>query len=318
MDEAFLQILRKQIHVSNKFLVVSHIRPDGDAVGSLLGMGLSLQAAGKDVEMLLSDGVPGDFQHLHGSELVKTKTTGIFDYTITVDCSDMERTGGALRDYSVPDLNIDHHPTNLNFAKNNLVDPNAVATAEILAEYLPKLELPITQPVAAALLNGIITDTIGFRTYNMTPNALRTAANLMDLGVNLPELYHRSMLSRSFNALRYWGAGLSKLQRDGRMVWTSLTLSDRDAIGYGGRDDADLVNVLTSLKDADVVLIFIEQSQDRVKVSWRAQPEFDVSKIALQFGGGGHKAAAGAEIAGTLTQVKSQVLKATKTLFDEN
>jgi phosphoesterase RecJ-like protein len=102
------------------------------------------------------------------------------------------------------------------------------------------------------------------------------------------------------------------------MVWTSLTLSDRDAVGYGGRDDADLVNVLTSLKDTDVVLIFIEQSQDRVKVSWRAQPGFDVSKIALHFGGGGHKAAAGAEIAGTLDRVKAQVLQATKTLFDEN
>jgi phosphoesterase RecJ-like protein len=317
MDESLLQIIRKQVNSAKNLLIVSHIRPDGDAVGSLLGLGLSLQAAGKDVQMVLSDGVPGDFRHLHGSEHIRTQPEGAFDFVISVDCSDLERAGGALNGYSVPDLNIDHHPTNLNFAKINLVDVEAVATAEMLAEYLPQFGLPINPHVATALLNGIVTDTLGFRTYNMTPKALRVAADLVEAGAPLPELYHRSLLSRSFNALCYWGVGLSKLQREGRMVWTSLSADDRRTVNYPGRDDADLINVLTTLRDADVVLIFVEQANGRVKVSWRSQPDFDVSKIAQGFGGGGHKAASGAEIEGSLAKVEEKVLKATRTLFDE-
>jgi len=316
MDEDLLQILRKQVHVASSLLVVSHIRPDGDAVGSLLAFGLSIQAVEKEVQMVLSDGVPADFRHLHGSDQVRAKPEGLFDFVVAVDCSELDRTGGALNRYSMPDLNIDHHPTNTNFAKINLVDVKAVATAEMLAEYLPKLDLPITPPVANALLNGIITDTIGFRTSNMTPKALRVAADLMELGGDLPDLYHRALLSRSFDALRYWGSGLSKLRRDGGLVWTSLTLADRRAIGYPGRDDADLVNILTTMRDAEVVVVFVEQTKNRVKVSWRAQPRFDVSKIAQLYGGGGHKAAAGAEIEGTLLQVENEVLMTTKTLFD--
>ncbi len=318
MDEGLLQILRKQLYAAKNILIVSHVRPDGDAVGSLLGLGLSLQAVDKEVQMVLSDGVPGDFRHLHGSDQIRTKSQGVFDFVATVDCSDLERTGDALNGQTIPDLNIDHHPTNLNFAKINLVDEKAVATAEMLAEYLPELDLPITQPVANALLNGIITDTIGFRTYNVTPASLRIAARLMDLGAELPELYHRSLVSRSFKALRYWGCGLSNLHRDGRMIWTSLTLADRNEVGYPGRDDADLINLLTTIRDADVVLVFTEQTQERIKVSWRAQPGYDVSKIALRFGGGGHKAAAGAEIEGNLRTVRNEVLRSTKVLFDEN
>lgn len=313
-----LQILRKQLYAAKNVLIVSHIRPDGDAVGSLLAFGLSLQAIDKEVQMVLSDGVPADFRHLHGSDQIKTKPEGVFDFVATVDCSDLERTGGALNNHAVPDLNIDHHPTNLNFAKINLVNEGAVATAEMLADYLPKLDLPITQHVAAALLNGIITDTLGFRTFNVSSAALRTAADLIELGAKMPDLYHRALLSRSYDALRYWGRGLTNLQRDGRMVWTSLTLADRNAVGYPGRDDADLINVLTTIRDVDVILVFIQQTKERVKVSWRAQPGFDVSKIALNFGGGGHKAAAGAEIEGSLKKVQNEVLKATKALFDEN
>jgi phosphoesterase RecJ-like protein len=94
-------------------------------------------------------------------------------------------------------------------------------------------------------------------------------------------------------------------------------VEDRRAVNYPGRDDADLINVLTTLREADVVLIFVEQTNGRVKISWRSQPGFDVSKIAQEFGGGGHKAAAGAEIQGNLVQVKEKVLSATRTLFDE-
>jgi phosphoesterase RecJ-like protein len=317
-NEALLQITQKQFQAAKRILVISHIRPDGDAVGSLLGMGLSLQEIGKEVQMVLSDGVPRNFRHLVGSNLIKNHPQGDFDLITVLDCSDLKRVGGALNGYSVPDLNIDHHPTNLNFAHINLVDTKAVATAEMLAEIMPRIGLPITQPVASALLNGLITDTLGFRTFNMTPKALRTAANLMETGVDLPNLYHQALLTRSFEAARYWGAGLSHLQRQGRMIWTTLSLRDRQEIGYPGHDDADLINLLTTIEDAEICIIFVEQDENHVKVSWRSQPGLDVSQIASHFGGGGHKAAAGAEIEGSLLEVQSRVLQATTVLFDRD
>jgi bifunctional oligoribonuclease and PAP phosphatase NrnA len=317
MVDALLQIAQKHVQVARRVLVVSHSRPDGDAVGSLLGLGLSLQSAGKEVQMVLSDGVPTHFRHLPGSDQIRHHPEGTFDLIVVVDCSDLNRTGGALNGYPIPDINIDHHPTNLQFARLNLVESDAVATAEMLAEYLPRLGLPVTQPVATALLNGLITDTLGFRTFNMTSRALRVAADLMEVGVDLPSLYHRALLTRSYEAVRYWGSGLSKLQREGRLVWTSLTLADRYAVGYPGRDDADLINLLSTLEDVDVVVLFVEQTRGRIKVSWRSQLGFDVSQIALSFGGGGHLPAAGAEIEGDLDEVQARVLHATRSLFDE-
>ena len=145
----------------------------------------------------------------------------------------------------------------------------------------------------------------------MTPTALRLSAGLMELGADLPELYRVGLGQRSFEAARYWGSGLERLQREGRMVWTSLLISDRRAVGYGGNDDADLVNFLSST-NCDVVVLFNEQKGDRVKVSWRARPGLDVSNLALQFGGGGHPAAAGTELPGSMADVQQQVLTATR------
>src|SRR3990170_3727284 len=147
-NEALLQIAHKQFQAAKRVLVLSHLRPDGDAVGSLLGLGLSLQEIGKDVQMVLADGVPSNFRHLPGSDQIHTHPEGEFDLIAVVDCSDLQRIGDALNGYSIPDINVDHHPTNLHFAHLNLIDVQAVATAEMLAEFLPKLNLPVTQPVA--------------------------------------------------------------------------------------------------------------------------------------------------------------------------
>jgi len=298
-----------------RILICSHIRPDGDAIGSLLGFGLSLQGAGKDVQMVLEDGVPKPFKNLSGYKSILRHPIGQFDFIIVVDCSDLARVGKVLEGLGQPDLNIDHHITNLNFAKINLVDPTAVATSAILTEHLPKLGFTLSLDVASALLTGLVCDTIGFRTSNMTPGALRLAASLMECGANLPELYQKALLQRSFNATRYWGSGLIKLQRENGLVWTNLTLNDRDAACYPGNDDADLINVMSSIDDAEVVVIFIEQKNTQVKVSWRSQVGIDVSQIALKFGGGGHPAASGAEVPGDLTTVQASVLEATRPLL---
>lgn len=317
MNNAVHGQIRELLTHAHRILVVSHVRPDGDAVGSLLGLGLALQAADKQVQMVLADGVPRNFRYLPGSNQVERRASGEFDCTAILDCSDLERTGGVLADRPA-DLCIDHHITNLNFAKINCVYPAAVSTSSILAEHLDDWGLPITQPVAAALLTGIISDTLGFRTSNMTPDALRQAATLMELGADLPKLYNLALVGRSFESIRYWGQGMQRIQREGSLVWTALTLEDRKMATYPGNDDADLVNLLSTIDDSDIVVMFVEQNGNRVKVSWRARPGWDVSKIALQFGGGGHPAAAGAEISGNLAEVQEQVLQVTRAALNSS
>lgn len=308
--------IRRRIAGANRILVVSHIRPDGDAVGSITGLGLCLENAGKNVQLVLSDGVPPALRHIAGSNLIVKKPEGDFDLIIVVDSSDLERTGKALEGQPQPHINIDHHITNLMFAEVNLVDPEAVATAGLITSHLQKWGLEFTSDAASALLSGIVSDTIGFRTSNMNPGALRLAARLMDLGADLPTVYNQVLLRRSFSAALYWGCGLGRLQRNDRLVWTSLTLADREKADYPGNDDADLINVLSAIDDADIAVIFVEQRGGHTKVSWRAAPGLDVSRIALQFGGGGHVAASGADISGSLEAVQEAVLEATIRLLD--
>jgi phosphoesterase RecJ-like protein len=318
IDKVLLGTAGSQLSAAQRILVLTHARPDGDGIGSLLGLGLALQIAGKSVQMVLTDGIPASLRHLEGIAQVKNHPEGQVDYICVLDCSDVERVGNGLVKGLQPDLNIDHHATNLNYARLNLVDTQAVATAEMVAELLRTMEIPLTQPVASALLTGLITDTIGFRTYNMTPKAMRLAANLMEAGGNLSELYRRALVNRSYEAARFWGVGLNQLEREGRLIWTTLTIADRTASNYPGQDDADLANILSAIDGADIALIFMEQPDGRVKVSWRAQSGFDVSQIAMSFGGGGHPAAAGVELDGNLQQVQASVLAATRPLLNRN
>jgi phosphoesterase RecJ-like protein len=307
-----------KIKESSSFLIASHVRPDADAVGSLLGFGLALKSAGKQVQMVLEDGA-GKYSYLPGSDCIATEPMGDVDMLIIVDCSDPMRVGKILTDYPQPDLVVDHHITNLNFGKFNLVEGEQVATAAILFDYLPLWGLSIDAPVATCLLSGIIGDTIGFRTSNVDAEVLRKAADLMDLGANLSDIYRSELVLKSFEAIQYWGPGLNRLQRKNGLVWTSLTLEDRKKSAYPGKDDADLVNVLSSVNGADIALIFIEQSKNQVKVSWRARPGIDVSKIAFKFGGGGHAAAAGADLEGSLEEIQKRVIIETeKLLVDKN
>lgn len=307
--------IRQAFQNAHTILIASHIRPDGDAVGSLLGLGLALQEAGKQVTMVLSDGVPASFRQLPGANLVQRKSPDeSHDLAVVVDCSDLQRTGTALGGRT-PDINIDHHVTNLNFARINLVCPDAQATCGILAENLEAWGLKVSEKTAKSLLTGLVTDTIGFRTSNVTANTLRLAAWLMDHGANLADLYNRAIVRRSFEAARYWGQGLTHLQRSGRIVWTALSLKDREISSYNGNDDADLVNVISAIDESDIGMIFVEQQNNHVKVSWRAQPGWDVSQIALKFGGGGHPAASGADISGTMEDVQARVLDATRLIL---
>jgi phosphoesterase RecJ-like protein len=314
--------ISQQLKSATRFLVITHQRPDGDAIGSMLAMGLALIDAGKVVQMVVKDGIPENFCFLEGTNLVTMQPSGSVDYIIVVDSAEVERTNTDFKGYDSPDLNIDHHKTNSLFAKINLIESEAVATSEILAKHLPDFGLSITKPIADALLVGIVTDTIGFRTTNVNPKVLRMVADLMDYGGDLADIYYKTMVEQSLAAARYWGAGLSKIQMKDGLVWTTLSLKDRDSAGYPSRDDADLVKILSAIEGAKIAIILTEQAAGYVKISWRlcgsGDTDLDVSEIAQKFGGGGHKAAAGADVKGNLDEVLSLVLVETKVSMDQS
>lgn len=302
-------VIKNLFQNAQKIAVASHIRPDGDAVGSLLGLGNALIAAGKDVQLVLQDGVPSDQTNLPGAELVKRKVDGDVDLFIAVDCSDLARLGTVLGDRMV-DLNIDHHITNINFAKVNFVLPEAAATCEVIASHLACWGLPLNKNSATCLLAGIITDTIGFRTSSTTSTTLRLAADLVDQGIDLYQVYYDNLVKKPLRSIRLWQKGLSGLQKVDRLIYTVLSLADKKSIGYDGNDDADLINIMNSIEDVDIAIVFVQLSKNIVKVSWRSRPGFDISRVAIKFGGGGHPAASGAEIAGELDEVVSRVVAA--------
>jgi phosphoesterase RecJ-like protein len=308
--------IKERLKNASNILIASHVRPDGDAIGSLLALGLAIKDAGKSVQMVLVDGVPASFRHLDGSELILKEPAGGHDTFITVDCADFKRTGKVFESFGQPDINIDHHKTNEKFGKLNLIEAEEVATAAILTNHLPEWGLKITKPIGAALLTGIITDTLGFRTSNTTPESLRQCAMLMETGANMPDLYMRSLVRKSFPAAKYWGAGLSSMEHDNGIVWGTLTLEDRKRSGYSGNDDADLINMISAIDGNKVGMIFVEQNDSHVKISWRAlEADIDVSQVAKHFKGGGHAAAAGADIPGTLGEIQPLVLKKTRDML---
>ncbi len=265
MNSVTTGAIKERLEQAKNIVIASHVRPDGDAIGSLLGLGLALMDAGKSVQMVLADGVPASFRHLEGSELIVKQPTGEHDTFITVDSADFKRVGKIFEDFGQADINIDHHKTNENYANLNLIEADEVATAAVLASHLPEWGYKITKPIAAALLTGIITDTLGFRTANTNPSALRVCAELMETGVDMPDIYMRSLVQKTFVAAKYWGAGLSNMEHKDGIVWSTLSLDDRKRAGYGGNDDADLINMISAIEGEKVGMIFVAQGDNHVK-----------------------------------------------------
>lgn len=319
LNKALVDAARQKIADAKTILVASHVGPDGDAICSTLGLGLALKAAGKDVQMVLSDGPGSGFEHLAGVETIQRKAQGAFDLVISVDCADQERLGTSIKTQPQVDVNIDHHVTNTMFGALNLVDIEAVAACAIVAEQLEGLGLAFSPEVVDALLTGMLTDTLGFRTSNMTAHALRIAADLLERGAHIQPLYERALLRRSYAAMRFWGAGLSKItmEPDG-LLWTTLTVEDRKQAGYTSSDDAELINTLAATEGAKITMLFIEHQDKQTKVSWRSRGDYDVAAIASSFGGGGHRAASGASVAGSLDEVRAKVLAATHAVLAED
>jgi len=259
------------------------------------------------------DPIPARFNYIPGAKAIVQDTSATFDLVISLDCSDLERLGHFAQMptfESVPLLNIDHHLTNLYFGTVNLVDPHASSTAEVVLRLLDYMAVPLDAELAICLLTGIVTDTRGFRTSNVTIQVMEAALRLIKAGASLPHITQRGLDRRSIVAMRLWGAALTQLQVSGRVIWTSIPLAMRRAAGYTDNGDAGLVSFLISANDADATVVFVEREDGRIEVGFRAAPDFDVGHVALVLGGGGHALAAGCTLPGPMSKAQAQVLVA--------
>ncbi|MDY7042023.1 MAG: DHHA1 domain-containing protein, partial [Chloroflexota bacterium] len=230
-------------------------------------------------------------------------------------CSDLRRLGPVYNAQElavVPIINIDHHITNMEFGTVNWIDPTATSTAEIVLELIQRLGIPLNQTIATCLLNGIVTDTRGFRTPNITRRAMEAAITLMNAGAPLAKINDQVFNRRPLADIRLWAEVLRTIRLEGPIIWVEITPAMRQACGFTEEGDAGLASFLITANEADIAVVFNQQDDGRIEVGMRAIPSVDVSAVALSFGGGGHPQAAGFGLNGSLTSVRKQVIAALK------
>lgn len=315
-----LQTIIRLIREAGRILIITHVAPDGDAIGSALALTHALEALGKECVPVCRDPVPLPYRYLPGSDRLTNAPRGSFDLVISLDCSDLQRLGTVYdreRYAHIPLINIDHHVTNVQFGTVNWVDPRAAATAQMLVHLIRALEIPLNETIATCLLNGILTDTRGFRTSNTTPEVMEDAVTLMRAGAPLAEITEQVFNRHPLTMIRLWSEALQGLRLDGHVLWTQITREMRERTGHLEESDGGLVSFLASAVEADIAVVFNEQADGQVDVSIRAVPGFDVSQVALSLGGGGHPQAAGCTLPGPLDVVRERVLAALQQAWAE-
>ncbi len=303
---------------ARRVLVFSHVRPDGDAIGSLLAMGLALVDAGvPHVEMWSEDGVPESLSFLPSADRVKRPPAepAAFDVVVAVDTAAKKRGGervlGAIADGATV-VNIDHHVSNEGYGDVNHVDPAAPATGQILYEFLTDQGFPITANIGQSLYAAIATDTGFFqyprtsaRTHEIVAAIVRTGVDLAGVAAML----NGNSSRRRFELMRVF-LDCAKFECDGRLVSSALSMADTQSVGATPEDSEGLIDLIRGVAGVRVAIFFEEMPEQKVRISMRSKsPEVDVSELCGRFGGGGHPAAAGARVAGDLAGVQTQVLE---------
>jgi phosphoesterase RecJ-like protein len=297
---------------AQRILAITHVQPDGDAIGSLMGFTHAMRGLGKHVTPACQDEPNQRFDYLNGVRDVSRSGEGDFDLIVALDASDLARLGNVfmpVQHANIPMVVFDHHITNTQFGAVNVVEPGLSSTAEVVLLLTRRMNIPLTADIAVALLTGVITDSLAFRTSNTTPDTLAAAMELMQAGAPLVEITRKALTLRSFDSLKMLGMGLNAAQLDGRVAYALLTRKLRKEMGIReDRGDAGLVGMLITAQEADVAAVFVELPDGNIEIGFRSQPGFDVSQVALELGGGGHPAAAGCTLPGPMRDAVSRVL----------
>jgi phosphoesterase RecJ-like protein len=328
--------LLEALAAARKVLLLAHVYPDGDVLGSQLGLGLALRASGRAVSFACHHAVPESFLFLPGAAEVQQwkEGQGGHDVVVTLDTPDPGRVGGLLdgcRGPGVRVLNIDHHGDNRRYGDVNWIEPGAAATGEMVRDLLEAARLPLTTEVAVNLYTAIVTDTGSFRYSNTTPKTLRAAADLVEVGADPAAIGISLYETRHLAGLHLLGNLLQEIRTNatGTVAW--MVIDHQRATSPDLLEAEEFVNYPRSIRTAKVAVLFRELGGDpsggspsspagavgataapapAVKVSLRSKGEINVARVAARFGGGGHPNAAGVVVKGRLDDVRLEVLEA--------
>ena len=308
------RIIEKIIN-SKTILIISHENPDGDAVGSTLGLYFGLKKLNKEVVPILPNRVPQIYSFLEGAEVFKTDfdPEGI-ELAIILDCSDIGRVESLKKKLiKIPiKINIDHHPSNFSFGELNFIDPKASSTSELVLKLLVDLNVEIDKRIANPLFVGIMTDTGSFRFPNTSIDTFKAATYLVEHGAEAAYLAKMVYNMKPLKALRILGRALEKLKKRDNLIYSVLLLSDFKEFKASEEDAEGAVEFLNKSREADVAILLKERKKNYFKVSMRSKDSIDVKKIAMKFGGGGHINAAGFEMAGNPDEIIKKIVEEIK------
>ncbi|MCU0779439.1 MAG: bifunctional oligoribonuclease/PAP phosphatase NrnA [Akkermansiaceae bacterium] len=307
------------------FVLISHVRPDGDAIGSQLALGFSLKAMGKSVRLINEDGLPENLAFLPGSEFIESPPAGPLDVEVAIalDTATKPRLGdAALHAASKAKLwlNIDHHISNPKYGDLNLIDATSPATGEILYDLITALDLPLPDETRDAIYVAVSTDTGSFQYPSTTARTYEMAADLVRRGLDVGTINSLTYDENPYRRLELMRALLNTLERspDGIVAHWELREETRLDLALRPEDSEGLIDVIRAIRGVRLAVFFEELPDGKVRVSMRSKDrELDVCKIASAFGGGGHALAAGIRMKGPLDEAKALVLTAIRERVEE-
>ena len=308
-----LDEILKQIQKAEKIVILTHESPDGDAVGSSLAMKLIIEKLEKTADVIIPE-YSRLFNFLPSAEAIMTDSEiKNYDLAISVDCATLKRM--AKKEYfenAKTTIVIDHHGSNTMYGDLNYVNPASPACCEVLAGMLKYYEIDITKDIGTCLMTGIITDTGGFRHVGITPETFEFTADLIRLGVDVPDIYKRTLNTKTRANFELSKKVMERMEilEDGKVTFTYMNKKDEEEVGAEPGDHEGLVEIGRDIEGVEVS-IFIRQkeNEEAYKISMRSGNKVNVSDICFLFGGGGHPRAAGALIQGNVEQVKEKLMK---------
>jgi phosphoesterase RecJ-like protein len=311
----FVSLVRQH----RRFLLTTHVRPDGDGLGSMLALASTLEEQGKSVRMVVASVLPPRYDFLDPARRIRRFQLPGEEYR---DCeailvldtgtwNQLGELGTLIRDMPVPKAVIDHHPTQDELGALRLVDTSAEATGRLVHEAIQALGVPLRAPVAQALFVAVAMDTGWYRHGNTTPATFKLVAQLVEAGANPTSAYGMLFEHNSLSRLLLTGLVLGRLQvcHEGTISHTAILRDDYAQTRAIPQDSEDLVNYTLSIAGVEVGLFFMEQPAGGIKVSLRSRSA-DVGKVAERFGGGGHRLASGVILQTTLDEARKQVIAA--------
>jgi len=303
--DTILQVLRD----GERFLVCSHSRPDGDAVGSMLAMGMLIQQMGKRADLLTADGVPAIYRNLPGAEEIRSvlRVHGPYDAVILLECDSLERAKlRGLEPFFL--VNIDHHLTGSEFAHVNWIDRAAVSVGELVYRLVKAAGATLTPQMATCLYTTVLTDTGGFCYGSTTAATFAIAHELVMAGADPVHIAQCVYFSTTAAKMRLLGNALSNLKREGPLAWLWITQDDMTRTGAAEEDCEGIVNYALSIAGVEAAVFLRELPESNIRLSMRGKGALNVAAVAERLGGGGHESAAGCTLDGPLPHALDRIL----------